>query len=389
MSDTIYIDLSWHALNKIGEELCGDKVEVVKDDKRTIVVLSDGLGSGVKANILSTLTAKIMITMLDKGEDLKETIDTITGTLPICLTRKIAYSTFTIIEINHETLHCRMIEFDNPPIFICRQNKILTPNKEKFESSGKVVWLSSLDLIIGDELTICSDGVIHAGVGELLNHGWEWEHVAEFLRHQNLSSAEKLNRRLLEACNKLYEFSPGDDATAVTIKVRRPNHLQLLTGPPINREKDHELIEVFMRSSGKKVVCGGTAANIMSRELNREICTNITYDDPSVPPIAIIKGIDLVTEGVLTLKMALDKLKDLNQKCEEPDFSKNDGVSRLLKLFMDSATHITFWVGRAINPAHQNPDFPVELGIKLAIVKEIISELKYMGKEVKLTYTDG
>jgi hypothetical protein len=144
-----------------------------------------------------------------------------------------------------------------------------------------------------------------------------------------------------------------------------------------------------MRSSGKKVVCGGTAANIISRELNREICTNIIYEDSSVPPIAMIKGLDLVTEGVLTLKMTLDKLKDLNQNCVEPDLSKKDGVSRLLKLFMDDATHISFWVGRAINPAHQNPDFPAELGIKIAIVKDIIKELEIMGKVVKLTYTDG
>jgi len=383
-----YVDLSWHALNKSGEELCGDKVEVLKTENRTIVVLADGLGSGVKANILATLTAKIMITMLEKGADIKETIDTITGTLPVCSVRQIGYSTFSIVDIDHDDLSCRMIEFDNPPIFISRKQQIIVPNKRLLNSCGKKVWVSELELMVGDEITMCSDGVVHAGVGELLNHGWEWEHVAEFLRQQRLQSAEKLNRRLIETCHKLYDGVPGDDTTAVTIKIRRPQEVQLLTGPPVNKALDHDLIECFMRKKGKKVVCGGTAANIVSRVMQREIITDLHYDTPNVPPMAIIKGVDLVTEGVLTLKMVRDELIKFNNEFVEPDLNKNDAVSRLLKLFIEDATHIKFWVGHAINPAHQNPDFPAELGLKVTIVKDLIVELNKMGKVAVLNYTD-
>ncbi len=387
MNPSYFIDISHHALNKYGEELCGDHVEVVKSDGRLIVVLADGLGSGVKANILATLTSKIMVTMLQKGADLIETIDTITHTLPVCHVRKIGYSTFTIIEID-DAYNAKIIEFDNPPVFVIRQNKLLHLDKMKLRSAEKDVWVTHVKLKIGDEITLCSDGVIHAGVGNLLNHGWEWHHVADFLQGQRIKSAETLNRRLIETCQKLYDDKPGDDTTAVTLKIREPEWTQIFTGPPEIKSRDTEAVMTFMQQSGKKVVCGGTAANIVSRELGREIITSLDYVDPFVPPTAEMKGIDLITEGVLTLKMALTTLKRLNGSCEEPIFNKADGVSKLLKLLIEESTHVQFWLGRAINPAHQNPDFPKDLSIKSRVIHEIIDELTKLGKEVRLHYTD-
>lgn len=387
MTDSFFLDIATHSLNKFGEELCGDHVEIIKTEDHVIAVLADGLGSGVKANILATLTSKIMSTMLEKGGDLLDTIDTITHTLPVCSVRKIGYSTFSIVEIN-KMGNARIIEFDNPPVFIVRDHKILPLEKNKIRSADKDVWISSLQLKVGDEITLCSDGVVHAGVGNLLNHGWEWHHVAEFLESQTLKSAENLNRRLIETCQRLYDDKPGDDTTAITIKLREPEWVHVFTGPPERTVKDAEAVESFMMQSGKKVVCGGTAANIISRETGHEIITSMDYIDPFVPPIAEIKGIDLVTEGVLTLKMALSKLRHLNLNYEEPIFNKKDGVSRLLKILMDDSTHIHFWMGRAINPAHQNPDFPKDLSIKSRVIQETIDELKKLGKDVRLTYTD-
>jgi len=385
IKDSHYIDIANHSLNKFGEELCGDKVEIFKSKDRTIVVLADGLGSGVKANILATLTTKIMITMLENGADIKEIIETIISTLPVCHVRRIAYSTFSIIEID-DSLNCRVIEFDNPPVFICRGHRIFEPKKETLVIGGKNVKISEFPLQLGDEITICSDGVIHAGVGYILNHGWEWHHVAEFLTKQKVHSAEKLNRRLIETCGKLYGDRPGDDTTAVTVKIRRPEKVQVFTGPPEDPALDRAFVQSFMKSRGKKVVCGGTAANIMARELRCEIETDLDYIDPKVPPIARMKGLDLVTEGVLTLKMALNQLREIENSCLEPVFNKEDGVSKLLKIFFEESTHIHFWVGRAINPAHQNPDFPNELSIKINIVKDIVKQLHSMGKIVTLEY---
>ena len=387
MNTTHYMDVSTYSLNKFGEELCGDKVEIFKTEKRTIVVLADGLGSGVKANILATLTTKIMITMLENGSDIIETIDTITNTLPICNVRKIGYSTFSIIDID-EHLNARIIEYDNPPAFIIRNNQLIYPEKKQVYSSDKIVWITEMKLHLDDQMILCSDGVIHAGVGVMLNHGWEWQHVGAFLEEQTIVSADKLNRRLIETCNKLYDGRPGDDATVVALKIRKPEMTQVFTGPPDQPTKDAQVIRHFMEQKGAKVVCGGTAANIIARELHEEVITDLEYIDPFIPPTAKIKGIDLVTEGVLTLKMALNHLQKLNACCEEPVFNKKDGVTKLLKAFLDEATHINFWVGRAVNPAHQNPDFPMDLSIKINIIRDIQKELTKLGKYVQIIYTD-
>lgn len=382
-----FIDVAHHSLNKYGEELCGDKVEVIKSHDRTIIVLADGLGSGVKANILATLTTKIMMTMLESGSDLDDTIETIVNTLPVCSIRGIGYATFSIIEID-QNLHCKIIEFDNPPVFFMRKKRVIPLERVPFEAAGKKLNRSEVTLEIGDSLILCSDGVIHAGVGVLLNHGWEWPHVAAYLEGQSLTSAEHINRRLIDTCKKLYDNRPGDDTTAVTVTIRQPKNINILAGPPTSDQLDAKVVKDFMALPGKKIVCGGTAANIVARELGCQVETYLDYENPNVPPIGFIKGIDLVTEGVLTLKMLLNKLKLLNTNCDEPDLSKKDGVTRLMKYFIEDATNIDFYVGHAMNPAHQNPDFPDELGIKLNVITEVVEVLNALGKDAHITFTD-
>ena len=378
-----YIDIATQSLNKVGEELCGDKVEVFRDTNRTVIVLADGLGSGVKANILATMTTKIAGTMLIKGESIEETVDTLMKTLPVCQVRKIAYSTFGVISIGPEG-NCVMLEYDNPPIFILRDGKNISIQKRKISFDGKIVLRSSFRLQEGDSLTLCSDGVIHAGVGETLNHGWEWEHVASFLSRQTVKTADQLNQRLIDACAKLYNHHPGDDTTAVTVKLRAPENLCLFTGPPIDPDDDSYLVKKFVKQSGKKIVCGGTAANIISRELHREIETCLDYLDPEIPPVAKIKGIDLVTEGVLTLQKTIDRLEAFRLKQPGYDPARQDGATLLAKLLINDSTHIQFFIGRAINPAHQNPNFPAALSIKMHVVESLMEELKKIGKEVEV-----
>lgn len=380
-----YIDISHHSLNKKNEELCGDKVEIFKSEERTIIVLADGLGSGVKANILATLTSKITITMLKKGADIEEVIHTIINTLPVCKVRKIAYSTLSIIEINRQ-LECRIFESENPPFFFIRNGSILRPEKERLNILDKEVLLSKIQLQEDDIIYLCSDGVIHAGVGQMLNFGWEWKHVAKYLEKNQKLNAEKLNKRLLSACNDLYENEPGDDTTVVTIKVRKPLQVFLFTGPPVDKNLDGPFVEKFIEAEGRKVICGGTAANIVSRVLDRPIKSNLHYSDKNLPPTAYIQGIDLVTEGVLTIKRTIDLIKQYRQGLEEIDTTKTDGATQLFKVTVEDSTHIDFWIGKAVNQAHQTPDFPRELSMKINLVKELVELLKAIGKEVKLHY---
>jgi len=384
-AEKYYYDIAYHSLNKKEEELCGDKVEVFKTEEKTIIVLADGLGSGVKANILATMTSKIAGTMLTKGESLEETIHTILSTLPVCKERRIAYSTFGIIEIDNQTGMCKMIEYDNPPIFYIRNQNVLDIPKEVKIVHDKQVMYSEIKLEMNDRLTLISDGVVHAGIGHTLNHGWEWEHVAAFLERQTDHTSEGINRKLLGVCKKLYGGKPGDDTTAVTFKIREPEEIHLFTGPPENPEKDKAFVEWYAQQSGRKVVCGGTAAKIIGRELNKDIVTSLEYIEKDVPPMAYIEGIDLVTEGVLTIKKAIEKLEVFLEDESYIDFCEEDGATRLLDLLINHCTHLHIYLAKAIKKAHQNSSFPIELSIKINILEQFINLLKKLGKEIQVT----
>lgn len=380
-----FVEVSHHSLNKKGEELCGDKVEIFQSGGRNIIVLADGLGSGVKANILATLTSKIAITMLKKGADIEEVVETIAHTLPVCKVRNIAYSTFTVIEID-ENLHCKIFESENPPFFFLRQGQILMPENKEVKIMDKTIVLTEMQLQQDDVIYICSDGVIHAGVGQMLNFGWQWEHVANYIRKRDDLNAGFLCQRLVNACNELYEGQPGDDTTIVTLKIRQPVQVLLFTGPPLDPSQDKALVKKFMKTRGKKVVCGGTAANIVSRELGKEIKTSINYVDISLPPTATIDGIDLVTEGVLTLQRTIELIERYQAGDVKPEDLKEDGASQLFDVLIAHGTHIEFWVGKAMNTAHQNSDFPKELSIKMNLVEALCQALRAAGRQVNLKY---
>lgn len=381
-----YIDIAYKSVNKVNEILCGDTVEVVRENDKTILVLADGLGSGVKANILSTMTCKIASTMMKEGESIFETIDTIMKTLPVCKVRNLAYSTFAIIEID-ESGYCSVIEYDNPPLFFLRNHEIVPLEKSTLTYEDKKVFSSSFQLELGDQLIVVSDGVIHAGVGGIMNLGWQWEHVADFLKKESklYKSAERIATALLDACNTLYDYKPGDDTTVASIVLRRPESVDLFSGPPEDPEQDAQFVSRFMDNNHKKVVCGGTASNIIASNLNREVETSLDYIDPLVPPIGKIKGIDLVTEGVLTLSRTVEIIKQYRAQ-ESTNLSKLDGATKLAKLLIEDCTHITFWIGSAINPAHQNPDFPSELSIKRSVLTELMDQLKSLGKVITIHY---
>lgn len=384
-----FIDIFHKSINKHGEELCGDKVEVIRNDDGVIAVLSDGLGSGVKANILATLTAKIAATMLREGASIIDTVDTIVNTLPECQVRKLAYSTFTIIKIDNSG-EVYIAEYDNPPILIYRDGKDMPLHKRKVDINGKTILESNFKLRVGDDISVVSDGAVHAGVGALLNLGWQWDSINDYLR--NLTKHEKtahhVSSSFIGICNNLYQDHPGDDTTIMHIKVREIENIDLFTGPPEDVDMDSWIIRKLMKNDSKKIICGGTTANIASRELDKEIRVDISTMSSDIPPIAYMEGIDLVTEGVLTLKHTLNYLRRYSTSDDVTvDYLKEkNGASMLAFRLINDCTHIHFWVGKAVNPAHQNPNFPTSFNIKLQIVEELIAELREIGKQVDVTY---
>ena len=387
----LFIDVAYDSLIKKNEELCGDRVDIIRLEDSTIIVMADGLGSGVKANILASLTAKIASTMLKEGADIYETVDTIVNTLPVCKVRNIAYCTFTLMKIYNDG-RVYIAEYDNPPYFLIRNNKGIEMDKKESIINEKIVVESEFTLQEGDVLTVVSDGCIHAGIGNILNLGWSWENVQNYLirNTQCRRSAKNITKDLIQVCWDLYGGKPGDDTTAVCVKARKPEVIDLFTGPPKDERNDNYAIREFMKGPGKKIICGGTTSNIASRELGRVLKVNLDFFDKDVPPTATMDGIDLITEGVLTLSKAIEKLSNYEASFASQEHSRDlegqDGASRLVKMLIEDCTHFNLWVGKAVNPAHQNPDFPIDLSVKLNLVDQLVEYMKKFGKCVNINY---
>lgn len=388
---SVHIDVAWKSLNKKGEELCGDKVVTVRTADSTIAVLADGLGSGVKANILATLTSTICATMVREGASVADVVSTIVNTLPVCSVRKVAYATFSILEIK-DSGEGYLAEFDNPFCIYIRDGQRMDFKCEYNEYSGKGVYETRFQALPGDIITIVSDGVIYAGVGESLNFGWTWDHVVKWLLNATAldMSAPRLAAALSDTVNDLYMKKPGDDSTVLVAEVTPHRVVNMLAGPPKEKADDERMVRDYMRSQGKKVICGGTSANIVARVLNRKIRTSLTYSDPSIPPIGFIEGVDLVTEGVLTLTRTLDILQEYCEKDADSYYfhriDEENGAAMLARLLLEDCTHLKLFIGTAINPAHQNPNLPADLSIKLKLIDRLAELMVRLGKRVDQTF---
>lgn len=384
------VDIGYKSINHVGEQLCGDHVDVVKQDENsTVIVLADGLGSGVKASILSTLTAKIISTMMAAGLPIDECVATIAATLPVCSVRGVAYSTFTIMHmLNNET--AELIQYDNPQVIVLRDGMNYEYPKTEVTIDGKKIFKSSIRLLEGDIFIAMSDGCPHAGIGLSYNFGWKREDIITFMEAMaptNLT-AKNMATMLVDACDELYGKQPGDDATACVVKVRRRVPMNLLFGPPWNPDDVNRMLSLFFSKEGKHIICGGTTSTLAAEYLGRPIVPNLTSERSDIPPTAYLEGADLVTEGVITINKVVEYARDYlteNVQYEHWNF-KQDGASLICQLLFEEATDINFYVGRAINPAHQNPALPINFNIKMNLVEELSRCLKEMGKRIKVSY---
>ena len=383
-------DIGYKSINHVGEQFCGDHVDIVEQgENSSVIVLADGLGSGVKASILSTLTSKIISTMMASGISLEECVATIAATLPVCSVRGVAYSTFTILHLI-ENERVEIIQYDNPHVIIIRNEVNFDYPKTEIQIGGKLIYKSVIKLQEGDVFIAMSDGCPHAGIGIAYNFGWKREDIIAFMEAMVPVgyTAKTLSTILVDECNKLYDGKPGDDTTACVVRIRKREPMNLLFGSPANRDDDQRMMRLFFSKEGKHIICGGTTATVAARYLHQTIRPTLTSDDPEIPPIAEMDGVDLVTEGVITINKVVAYAKDYLQDNETYSTwaFKKDGASRIARLLFEEATDINFYVGRAINPAHQNPDLPINFSIKMNLVQELSECLKKMGKRIKISY---
>lgn len=382
-------EIGYKSITHYGEELCGDHVDVIEGDDSTVIVLADGLGSGVKASILSTLTAKIISTMMAQGLPIEECVSTIAATLPVCSERKVAYSTFTIIHlINNETAN--IIQYDNPHVILIRDGESYDYHMTEMTIDGKRIFRSTLTLEEGDVFVTMSDGCPHASADNKYNYNWKREDIASYMEALVAGeyTAKNLSTMLVDECEKLYAGKPADDTTACVVKIRKRAPMNILFGPSKDKNETNEMLSLFFSKAGKHIVCGGTTSSIVAKYLRKPITVSKNFEPGGLPPISYIDGVDLVTEGVVTMNKVVEYAKDYvgnNEMFEHWSFKK-DGASLISRLLFEEATDINFFVGCAINPAHQNPDLPVSFNLKMSIVKELEACLVKMGKRVKVSY---
>ncbi|HHV13669.1 MAG TPA: SpoIIE family protein phosphatase [Clostridiales bacterium] len=388
--NSLCTDVGYLSINKYGEQLCGDHVEIVEgDDHSLVLVLADGLGSGVKANILSTLTSKIISTMMANHMSIEDCVTTVASTLPVCEKRGIAYSTFTIIHvINNKT--AKVIQYDNPQVILLRNGINCEYDTASVKIGDKNILQSQIDLSPGDVLVAMSDGAVYAGVGRNFNFGWQRKNIIEFLEVacESTFSSKMISTVLLEQCNQLYGGAPGDDTTIAAVKIRKREPVNLLIGPPSKPEDLEPMLRRFFSKDGKHIVCGGTTSSLAAEFLGKEISTGLDYQDPEIPPISEIEGVDLVTEGVITINRVLYYARNyLEDNTYYLQWSyRKDAASRIARILFEEATDIDFYVGRAMNPAHQNPNLPISFNIKMRLIDELSECLRRMGKNIEVNY---
>lgn len=385
----VHVETYFDSLIKKNEELCGDKVKVLRNHESCTVVLSDGLGSGVKANVLATLTSEIIATMLNEGADLSDALETITSTLPVCSERGVAYSTFTIVQVFYDG-RVSMAEYDGPEAIFFRQGRTLPIERQEYIMSNKKVRISHFTLEPHDQIIFFSDGIVHAGIGSILNFGWDQKEIIQHITtmYKPNDSARTTCHNLLWAVNDLYQGLPGDDSTVAVIRALPPKESVVMVGPPSQKEDDEKVVMKLMRATGKKIVCGGSTSQIVSRITNEKIVMDdLLSFQGDVPPIAKINGIDLVTEGAITLKKVLEYLRECNASKQYLDHfmdgKSGDGAFLLAHMLICDCTAIKFLQGTADNIAHASINYsPISLGKKIRTVERIGEELVKLGKIV-------
>ncbi len=383
----VHYDIHSVSLNHQGEELCGDQVKVVRSPDKTLVVLSDGLGSGVKANILARLTAEILVTMLRERVPLKDVLETVVGTLPTCKVRQIAYAAFVVVEIEQATGRFQVINFDCPPPFLLRAGKLIRLEPRVETILGRELHLSTGFLERGDFLGIISDGVLYAGMGVTMNFGWGWEQIGDYLEQiasSRPASASAVVRRLMEKTSSLYNGQPGDDATLAGVLAREPNRLMVFTGPPTDKSLDEQCVERLLHFEGRKVVCGGTTGNIVANHLGETVDLDLTTLREDVPPIGSLPHIDLMTEGILTLARTLRLLKESHGDASRVMLDRN-GASLFARELL-RADSILFLAGEQVNPYYQNPLLPRNISIRHNLIEQIAEILTGFQKTVQIEW---
>jgi len=392
-----FVDIGFARQIKHGETFSGDTFLSKKfnEEARIITVLSDGLGSGIKASVLSTITATMSLRFAQLNRDLRETAMTIATTLPLCSVRKISYATFTIIDIASD-FKVNVVEYDNPELIVFKGSEFqqIPMKKVKIDMPDRdaaYLRFYTYNLSLDDRIIVCSDGVVQSGLGRKgMPFGWGWKELVRFILNKieekpDISAMDLAEEIVKEAVGN-DEFISKDDITCGVIHCRSPRQLLIATGPPFDESRDEYLAYKIKKFQGRKIICGGTTANIVSNFFSRPLKVDLKSADSSLPPVAYMEGVDLVTEGAVTLARLMDcldkySLEDLRRICKD-----RNAVGMILHYILGSDV-IEFIVGTRLNQAHFAPSQSVEIGVRRILVQKIqhLLEEKFL-KDVSVEF---
>ncbi len=394
MNSPVFVEMESFQFTKTGQAACGDdlQIKVLKNENRYLAVLSDGLGSGVKANVLANMTTTMALRFLQSNMDTLQSVETIMDSLPVCEVRKISYATFSMVDIRLGGV-TRVVEMGNPQYIQLRGDKEVPPLRHETIVSkhwpDRQVECYELKMEPGDRLIVASDGVTQSGLGEGSQYKFGWRRSGELAFAQERIqgnpeiSSYALARSIAYQAYAISKNTCKDDITCLVVYMRTPRVMRLLTGPPYHKEHDREYALKADLGEEHTIVCGGTTATILERILGKRVEINISHLKPGdkLPPAGKIPGIALVTEGILTLTrvcVALEQDEDLAQ-VPTP-------VRRIIDMMMQH-DRIEFVVGTKVNEAHQDPNLPQDLELRRGVIRRISDALtrKYR-KEIEVSF---
>jgi hypothetical protein len=340
-----------------GKQACGDVVSVIRQENTTTIILCDGVGSGVSAHIASTLCKSRLETLLAGGFSMHEAFLSVAGNMEQWKQPGKPYAAFLVAQIRSDG-YASAIGYEIPaPVWVTPQQAAMLPSHAFMEDSI-TGWQVNCFLRSGETLVFLTDGITQAGLGAGLISGWQTKGVTDYINSllkRNVPTAD-IGRHVHQKASEYDNGGRHDDMTVVTAMCRYGRTLNIFTGPPADRKKDPQVVRQFMDAPGAKVVCGATTAAITAGILSTELKMEQDQASLITPPKYLIRGIDLVTEGAVTLNQ-LNNVLDL----PADDFDEINAVTELYDLLM-GADRIRFFLGTGKNPANSSVCF-VQRGV--------------------------
>jgi len=366
-----YIHTSIHLKqsSKRTGDSCGDVFDSYRDASSTTLVLCDGLGSGLKANIYANMCCSRLIHLIKQGASIKKAFELVGKTMNDAWGKNTPFSVFTIARILNNG-NTTIISYDMPPVVHISEGYASIIEGKISMWKKAVVYEASLHLKKNEGIVLLSDGITQAGLGRGLVNGWEAKGVANFLNfwmEDPKPDPDLLVKAIHQQAKGILGTEKGDDCSVAMAYNRKGITANILSGTPANIEDDEKFVNDFLSSEGIKIVSGGSTAKMLSRITKRPI--EITDSGSSItPPIFKIKGITLATEGVVTLNQVFNILN------ENIDTDSDDSPVFEFADYLNVADKVIFWTGSSLNKEVEITELKQQGIRSRQVVVELITE---------------